>query len=53
MKAYYKTILKGEMAHSTYLSTEKPEDIREYVLLGIKDVCCEEMREALEEHVIG
>jgi hypothetical protein len=52
MKAYYKTILRGDSANSDYAFNEKPEDVYEYVLLEMTEPCCQEMKEALEDDAI-
>jgi len=53
MKAYYKTILKGEGATLGYPFREKPEAVYEYVLLEMTAPCCIGMKEALENEAIG
>jgi len=52
MKAYYKTILKGENIHSLPYE-EKPTDVYEYKLLEITDICCQEMKDALHDNAVG
>jgi len=53
MKAYYKTVLKGEVGHPEYPHNEKPDDVYEYKLLEMGDPCCLAMKEALEADAIG
>ena len=53
MKAYYKTVLKGEGARTEYPFNDKPDDAYEYILLEMTTPCCEEMRNAMEETAIG
>lgn len=50
MKAYYKTILRGDSANSAL--KEKADDVYEYVLLEITEPCCQQMKEALEHDAI-
>ena len=54
MKAYYKTVLKGETAgRNSNLWHQEPTDIHHYKLVKFTDICCTEMQEALDEKVIG
>lgn len=52
MKAYYKTVLKGEGANPQHLN-ESADQVYEYKLLGMSEYCCQEMKEALADDAIG
>lgn len=53
MKAYYKTVLRGDSAKvNEIFADEKPEDVHKYVLLEMTEPCCQEMKGALESEAI-
>jgi len=53
MKAYYKTVLRGDTATEMVgLSPYPPYNVYEYKLLEMTEPCCEEMKVALEEGAV-
>ena len=54
MKIYYKTTLEGELSTVGLGLSDRPpsEFVHEYKLIEIVDICCEEMKVALDEEAI-
>lgn len=51
MKAFYKTVLRGETARVEYPFRERPDQVHEYKLLERTEPCCGEMAKALGEAI--